>query len=63
MKERTTSPHRLTEFASFLHAEERSTATVEKYTRDVRALLSFLGGKAPTKEEILAYKTWLGECC
>lgn len=48
-------------FSAYLTEEEKSTATLEKYLRDVRAYCAFLEGKAITKETVIAYKKYLGE--
>lgn len=41
--------------------EEKSTATVEKYLRDVRAFFAFIGRAVLTKELVMAYKQQLVE--
>ena len=41
--------------------DEKSTATIEKYLRDVRALFAFIGERALTKEEVITYKQFLIE--
>ncbi len=41
--------------------EEKSTATVEKYLRDVRAFFAFIGTASVTKELVMAYKQQLVE--
>ncbi len=46
-------------FESHLIEEERSRLTVEKYLRDVRKFLSWLGERALTKAELLSYKSGL----
>ena len=43
-------------FHDYLIREEKSTATVEKYLRDVRAFLNFAGHKIITKELVMDYK-------
>lgn len=43
-------------FKEHLLNEERSSLTVEKYLRDLRAFYAFIGGKALTKSDILDYK-------
>jgi len=48
-------------FQEYLQREEKSAATVEKYVRDARAFLSFLGNKRVTKEMVVAYKNRLEE--
>ena len=47
---------KLRDFEYYLLTEEKSRATTQKYIRDVRAFLSFLDGRALTKEQILLYK-------
>lgn len=49
-------PPQLQAFRQHLIREEKSTATVEKYLRDVRAFSAFLGKNALTKDSVLAYK-------
>lgn len=41
--------------------DEKSTATIEKYLRDVRAFFAFIGKRALTKEEVITYKQFLIE--
>ena len=48
-------------FREYLVLEEKSTATVEKYLRDVRAFHLFAGQQAVTKEQMMAYKKFLIE--
>lgn len=43
-------------FRDYLVREEKSTATVEKYLRDVRAFLGFAGNSIITKELVVDYK-------
>lgn len=43
-------------FERHLIAEEKSTATIEKYLRDIRAFYSFLDHREITKKETVAYK-------
>lgn len=43
-------------FNRHLIEEERSSATIEKYNRDIRKLIVFLAGRAVTKELVIAYK-------
>lgn len=58
----------LEQFESILRTNERSRATIEKYMRDLRGLLQYLGGEAQTadgrgqvltKELVVAYKQQL----
>lgn len=46
-------------FSSYLHAEEKSAATREKYLRDVRMFLRYMGERAVTKEEVLQWRDHL----
>ena len=48
--------NRLNEYLNYLHEEEKSALTIEKYARDVGAFLGFLGDRLLTKQETLAYK-------
>ncbi len=50
-------------FHQYLIREEKSTATVEKYLRDIRAFFAFIGEKDVTKEEVVEYKKYLQERC
>ena len=48
-------------YRKHLIREEKSTATVEKYLRDVRAFYEYVGEKSITKELVMAYKKLLVE--
>ena len=48
-------------FEFYLRDEERSTATIEKYMRDVRFFISHIGKNEITKKTVLDYKSRLGE--
>ncbi len=48
-------------YQSYLVREEKSPATIEKYTRDVRAFSLFLSGRAVSKELTVSYKRKLTE--
>lgn len=50
---------KIAEFKAQLISEERSTATVEKYIRDVKAFAEYAHGAEITKETIIAYKNRL----
>lgn len=50
---------KIAEFKAHLISEERSTATVEKYIRDVKAFAEYAHGAEITKETIIAYKNRL----
>lgn len=50
------------QFGDFLKERENTQATVEKYQRDVKAFLRYLGGERVVTKEILSrYKEWLLE--
>ena len=48
-------------YRAFLIQEEKSELTIEKYLRDVRRFLHWLGDALLTKERVLAYKAMLVE--
>ena len=60
-KERILSEACICMFHEFLVREEKSTATVEKYLRDVRAFLIFAGDEVITKQMVMDYKQSLIE--
>lgn len=49
-------------FAAHLHQEEKGTATIEKYLRDVRAFYAYIGSAHLTKEVVLSWKQYLVGC-
>ena len=51
----------LKEFERHLQNEERSIATIEKYVRDVRCFIEFIDLKEICKQNVLEYKTMLGD--
>ena len=57
MKLSTTDMNR---FACYLHLEEKSVATQEKYLRDVNAFGTFSAGNEITKEMVISWKKALG---
>lgn len=61
MAERIISEETINAFREYLVLEEKSTATVEKYLRDVRAFHLFACQQAVTKERMMAYKKYLIE--
>ncbi len=61
MKESKQTEEQIRSFHQSLIGEEKSTATVEKYLRDVRAFLVYSGEQALSKEVVLAYKKHLQE--
>ena len=44
------------EFKNYLRLEEKSSNTIEKYTRDVEAFTAHINSAAVTKELVIAYK-------
>lgn len=61
MQNRILSEKDIETFQNHLLQEEKSTATMEKYLRDVRAFLVFSGQAAITKDLVMAYKQALVE--
>lgn len=51
----------MTGFSNWLREQEKSTATVEKYLRDVRAFSIYASGREVTKELVMGYKKQLLE--
>ncbi len=51
----------LEDFRGHLFNEERAEATINKYLRDVKAFVKWLGGKRATKQAVLEYKRTLVE--
>ena len=61
MQNRILSEKDIETFQNHLLQEEKSTATMEKYLRDVRAFLVFSGRAAITKDLVMTYKQALLE--
>ena len=59
METRTVTASQIQAFYKHLVCEEKSTATLEKYLRDVRAFCVFMGDRPVTKESVVAYKKQL----
>ncbi len=55
--ERQLNTEQIREFEAYLFSEERSTATVEKYLRDLRVFYAFMDGKKLDKTAVLEYKS------
>lgn len=55
MKGRAITAKIIAAFKEHLILEERSTTTVEKYIRDVKAFAVYTQGGAVTKETVIAY--------
>ncbi len=49
------------DFKKYLQMEEKATATIEKYIRDVSAFVKYLDGRELTKELTIAYKHQISE--
>ena len=60
MFNRIISTEKLKSFELYLIEEERSSATVEKYMRDVRFFMNYIGGDGITKQRVMEYKQMLG---
>ena len=61
MSQRSITAQSILNFKHYLLSNEKSTATVEKYLRDVRAFSQYIGNDAVTKEAAVAYKAHLIE--
>lgn len=61
MQGRNITKKSIEDFRIFLQREEKSSATIEKYIRDVRAFKKFLNGAEIKKELVIAYKNKLIE--
>lgn len=52
----------LEQFEAKLNEDEKSRATIKKYTRDMRAFITYIGpDNTVDKETVMAYKKYLGE--
>ena len=56
MKGQVLTVKEIGEFEEYLTLEERSAATIEKYMRDVRAFVDYVGNKEISKEAVIGYK-------
>lgn len=59
MIEGTGTQAMLEEYCQYLNQEEKSTATVQKYIRDIRKFFVFADGQEISKELVIAYKSYL----
>ena len=59
MEEKQIAVTDLRSFHQYLIREEKGTATVEKYLRDVRAFMVYVGEKSVTKALVVSYKQYL----
>lgn len=60
MEERILTADIIENFRKNLELQEKSTSTIEKYTRDVKAFSVYAENAAITKEKVIAYKKYLG---
>lgn len=51
----------LLRFKAQLQEEEKSRATIEKYLRDIRSFLAYLGNGPADKAVVIGYKAFLAE--
>ena len=56
IEERKITNTQMVSYHQYLIREEKSTATVEKYLRDARAFVVYVGDEIVTKEVVMAYK-------
>ena len=56
MNERVITNEIIGDFKNHLILEERSTATIEKYIRDVTAFVAYVGDRVLSKKIVIAYK-------
>lgn len=61
MKGRILTADIIDDFRKNLELQEKSTATIEKYIRDVKAFSVYTQGGVVTKEIVIAYKNHLQE--
>lgn len=59
--EKQVTREKITQFKEKLVQDEKSTATVQKYLRDVEVFYTFAGGEPVTKETAIRYKQYLVE--
>ena len=59
MQSRIITESDLQSFITYLGEEEKSNNTIEKYLRDVRNFIQFVGKSSITKETVIAYKNHL----
>lgn len=59
MNDRMVNVSHIADFGKYLICAEKSTATVEKYVRDVKSFSEFAGNSAVTKEIVMGWKMHL----
>ena len=55
------SPELIKKYVTYLREQERAGSTVQKYARDLTALLSYLNGQTLTKTALIGWKEQLAE--
>ena len=58
MEERILTADIIENFRKNLELQEKSTSTIEKYIRDVKAFSVYAENAAITKEKVIAYNIW-----
>lgn len=61
MKKRIITAEIIAAFKEHLVSEERSSATVDKYTRDIKAFAKYAKNNEITKESVISYKKYIRE--
>lgn len=61
MKQYTISEQQLEHYIHYLQEQERAPGTIQKYTRDIAALLTYLQGGGVTKSRLLEWKAELAK--
>ena len=56
---RTITSEKIKQFKQYLVNEEKSSATIEKYIRDITAFSAWLNDKELNKHAVIAYKEYL----
>lgn len=59
MNHSTITEQTMCAYEKHLQLEEKSTATIQKYIRDVNAFRSFIGGEEISKESVIRFKQYL----
>ena len=60
MKKKSITIKKIKEFELYLKDEERSSATIEKYLRDIKCFTEFAGTSEISRQTVLEYKNKLG---
>lgn len=51
----------LSKFELFLHEDEKSKTTIDKYLRDIRFFTEYANGRSVDKKMVINYKSYIGE--